>query len=180
MPSVEQILTRESSKKNVMEAATAALENKKQFDELIHLIRTAKTPLNWRALWAVEMCNEQNPELIIPYLEQLASEYPAYTNSGINRMLPKLFSAHINELSEDALGIIAEKCFELLMNPKNDYAVLVNCMQFLFDLTSIYPDLKPELYAVTEQLLSELSHSGAIRSRAGKILHKLEFESFSK
>jgi hypothetical protein len=180
MGAMRNILTRDSSRESADLAAETASENTDYFSELIDLSRFSKSPLNWRSLRAVELCDIRNPELIKPYINILAEEFPQYNIDGLNRILPKIFSNHINDLSEESLGTIADKCFKILLNPKHALAVLVNAMQFLFDLTKSYPDLKPELYVVVEQLLSEKGNSAAIKSKAKRILKDLDFESFRK
>jgi hypothetical protein len=177
---LRDIIASNSSRESADRATEAALENSDYFSELIELTRFAKPPLNWRAARVLELCDTQNSNLIKPYINILAQEFFKYKISGLNRILPKLFSKHINDLNEDSQGIVADKCFKILINPKEPLAVLVNAMQFLFDLSKIYSDLKPELFAVIEQLLSEKYHSAAIKSRAQKILKNLDFENYHR
>jgi len=174
MDSMYGLLTRDSFRSTADLAAEMALKNPKYYTELIYLSRFSDSPLNWRALRCVELCDIQNSKLILPYINFLAREFPLYTIDGQNRILPKIFSNHIEDLNDEFLGAVVDKCFTLLLNPKNAIAVLVNAMQFLFDLSQFYHDLKPELFAVVQQIYTEKGNSAAIKIRAKKILRNLE------
>ena len=78
---------------------------------------------------------------------------------------------HEIELPEAYHGEIMDMCFTYLESPKESLAVKVFSMSVIANLARYYPEIKPELKLIIEDLLPH--QSAGVKSRAKKVLQQL-------
>ena len=82
-----------------------------------------------------------------------------------------LSTRNLNELDEDHLGILIDRCFTWLEDPIYPTAVKMFSMQIIYNYIEAEPDLAPELIAIIENQYAE--SSPGFKNRGDKILKKL-------
>ncbi|TAJ09420.1 hypothetical protein DMA11_19950 [Marinilabiliaceae bacterium JC017] len=123
----------------------------------------------WRSAYLVDQIHDLAPEMVTPYLPRIAEALPALTNQSVKRHFARILVQH--DLSELADGRLLDACFTWLTQQDTPIAVKAHCMQILFNLTKIYPELIPELKIVLEELIPYGSKGE--QNRARKILKQL-------
>lgn len=112
-----------------------------------------------------------HPELIEPYLLQAIEKintqkvYDAITRNTI-RTLSEM------QIPESLEGQVLDLCFNQLENPKSAIAIKVFAMTAIFNLSTKYPEIKPELKMLIETQLP--TGSAGFINRGQKILKKLD------
>ncbi len=142
--------------------------NSDYFDIIIDLSLNENKPINWRAAWVAEFCIRKYPDLFLPHAGKIAKKYSDFTTSGLKRIYAKVLVNYIDRISQTAVHALMKIAFDYLMSEKEDIAVRVNCMQILYEISKIIPEITGELQAVMQ--FNFENESAAFRSRAGKIL----------
>ncbi len=166
---LEEFLTDRISKSTVEEACNYVINNRALLGELFHLMTKGPAKIQWRAAWLFETVYMGNPSLINPYLETILNLFPNLPNNGIRRHISKILS--LINISDKVDGIFINTCFEWIRDENVPVAVKVYCMDLLFQVVEIYPELRDELKLTLETYLPH--NSAGFKSRAKKILAKL-------
>lgn len=125
-----------------------------------------------RAAHTVSLIFVKKPELVIPYKEKLIrSILDPGLSSPLKRNILRILQSM--ELEEDSMGNVYERCFEILMSPKEDIAVRAFSMTVLYNISEQFIELKPELISAIEIVLTESVSSPGIQSRGKNVLKKL-------
>jgi hypothetical protein len=102
---------------------------------------SAEHHLAFRASWAVEWAYEQCPEGELPvwFAERMTSDFVASTNGSLHRVYAKMLLDRMRfggfTPTDTQVESLAEKCFDLLINPKTRGAVQMWCMEILTELS---------------------------------------------
>lgn len=166
---IKQQLAREHSKTNTLKIVNYIDTNKKRFNVLINII--LKNPaLAQRAAWVLGHCGESNPQLISPYIKSLITNLDNNTiHDAVIRNTMRVLQ--FTSIPEKELGIVYNKCFELLTSRKMPVAVKVFSMTVMCNICMKEPGLKNELLGVIQ---NEIQHESAgYKARAKKIIHIL-------
>lgn len=98
----------------------------------------------------IALCNDQKPELILPYIELLLNLLIRTKNNAIIRNILYVFQKSWKKLNEDDFGKLLDKCFNYLENPKAEAAHRIYALNIIFESTSKYPEIKNELKNIIE------------------------------
>jgi len=125
-----------------------------------------------RAAHTVSLMFDRNQQIVLPYMNRLIISVlnPELTSSLKRNILRILQSM---EIPENFLGEIYEACYGFLINPKEEIAIRAFAITVLYNISEKYPELKPELAATIESVLSEPGCSPGVQSRAKKALKNL-------
>lgn len=134
-------------------AAEAVGNNPKYFNEVIKLSLHEKSPLNWGAARVVLIIVEKYPNLFNPYVNELGKAFTSFTNDGLKRTYAHILSNYVKLINEDVLSNLIELCFAYMLKDEK-VAVKYNCMNFLYETTKLFPELKGELKASIDFNLS--------------------------
>ncbi len=173
LPDFKKILSIDSSRVTANLVVDAVGGNESYFKILMDAFYNEKSPINWRALRVIDICTDNNSDLFVPYVNKTAGIYPDYKEGAIKRILPKLFSKHVDKINQENCGILINTCFEYLLSGSEAVAVKVNCMQLLYELSKRVPEIRGELQAAIEFHYDE--GTTGYKSRAKKILKELNF-----
>jgi len=124
-----------------------------------------------RAARALNLAAVKRPELVRPYLNDIAKKLPTFKTGGVKRCLLKTISERSFDYSDDTMGLLVNTCFDWVNDPSEEVAIKVYALEVLYRISQFYPDIKPELIASIENLMPEAS--SGIRVRGKMYLKKL-------
>ncbi len=140
-----------------------------KFHQLIDLLFNGKSPIPQRAAWVVTHIAEKYPELCLPFIEPIILNLEKFEHTGIHRCLLR-FIAEMN-IPESLQGILYGICYKWLINKESPIAVKVHCMQILYNISEVEPDLKHELRLIIGELTDH--DSAGLRSRSRHLMERL-------
>lgn len=128
-----------------------------------------------RAAHVVSLTFDKNPELIHPYIPELIQYLQKKDlKDALKRNILRVLQ--FCEIEESLRGILYNRSFEMLENPKEEIAIRAFSITVLFNLTQYYPELKSELQLMIETVLEEPGISPGVLSRGKKTLMRLKKE----
>lgn len=163
-----QLLT-ELSRRNTDLIAHYIGNDAEKFHHLMDLLFHGKAPIPQRAAWVVTHIAEKYPELCLPFIEPIILHLEKFEHTGIHRCLLRFISEM--DIPESLQGQLYDICYQWLMDKHAPIAVKVHCMQILFNISEVEPDLKHELRLIIEELTDH--ESAALRSRSQYLMKKL-------
>lgn len=170
MNSLEELLLLEMSRRNTDLVADTIFQRPELFGELMNIYLHGNDPANRRAAWVADTVSEKQPELISPYLDQIAHALPAFSHDGLKRHALRML-ARSPLPKEEFLGSVINICFEWLTSALVPAAPKVYCMELLYRISENEPDLKKELADSIEWRMHE--ETPGVRHRGTIILKKL-------
>ncbi len=163
-------LEKEHSKEQASRIASYAVQNKKQFEELMNCYKADDYRLSQRAAWSVSWAAKNKPALIEPYIGVLVKRlqepnvHPAVVRNAV-RILEDIF------IPEQFHGEVMNACFGFIETPSTPPAIKAFSLTVLFNLTKQYPEIKPELKLIIEERWD--TETAAFKSRGRKILKSI-------
>jgi len=145
-------------------------KNPEYFSILMSIALHSAHPKSWRAAYIVDKIHENNPTLILPYINEIIQQLQIEKHSGKKRHFLRQIS--LNKIPKKHFGFLFEYCLNGLTSAKEPTAVRVHAMQILFNISQIEADLKPEILSVIEHEMEYHSTAG-ILSRGSKLVKKL-------
>jgi hypothetical protein len=167
----EQLLA-ELSKQNTVYMASVIGKDKKLFKEMFELVLTNEKNISGRAAWVVEHVWLDYPYMIDPYINDMIDFLPKSKYDNQKRHFTKILSTrNLNDLDEDRLGILIDRCFTWLEDPVYPTAVKMFSMQIINNYIQIEPDLATELIAIIENQFND--STPGFKNKGMKILKEL-------
>lgn len=169
----EEIL-REHSKAHALKIAAYACASKRNFAALMKCFLNDDYRLAQRAAWSVGWAARQKPAMIKPHIKTLAAAlkradvHPAVLRNAV-RVLQEI------DIPKKFHGEVMDACFRFLEGHETPVAIKAFSLTTLFNLSKIYPEIKPELSLIIEERWPH--ETAAFRSRAKKILAAFEKDS---
>jgi 8-oxo-dGTP diphosphatase len=152
--------------------ATSAIENPAIFMKLLEYSHSRDRKLAFRASWTLTKVCDRFPELIYPYLGQIAESLNMIDNESTLRSFLRILSlSDLDKINSRQHGLLADFCFASLNSGFSAIAIKAYSMEILYRLTTIYPDLANELSTSIRILMEE--GSAGITSRGRMILKKI-------
>lgn len=167
---IREELIKEHSREQALRIANYAIQNKKQFRELMDCYTDKDYRLSQRAAWSVSWAAKNNPEMIAPYVGVLVKRlqeenvHDAVIRNAV-RVLEDI------EIPESFHGEVMNSCFTFIENPATPAAIKAFSLTVLFHLSQQYPEIKPELKLIIEERWD--TETAAFRSRGRKILEAI-------
>ncbi|MFO7939155.1 MAG: hypothetical protein R6U66_05340 [Bacteroidales bacterium] len=146
--------------------------DEEKFAALMQLVTPEEGRIAGRAAWVMEKVAAQHPALLIPYLNKLIQILPAAQNDALKRHILKQLTLY--PLVEEELGFLYEYSMEVLLSKRERVAAKIYAMQLMYQISTIEPDLKPELMVLIESRYN--TGSPGYKNRASKLLKKLSKE----
>jgi hypothetical protein len=165
----EKFIKNPVSKLYVLSLRDRVLAKPSLIPVLYEFMFSSDKQIQWRSAWVLDHVHDEQAELVNPLLPKMVRDFPKFTNDGVKRHIAKILS--LSNLGKLANGDLINTSFEWLMKEQTPIAVKVHCMQILYNICDTYPDLKPELRLVIEELLP--NQSAGFKSRAKKLLQYL-------
>jgi len=168
---LESEILKEHSKQQAVRIARWIGNDKRRFRQLMQLFLRGEYRVTQRASWIVNICADNNPSLIQPYLKKMISrmQEPG-THDAVRRNVIRILQ--FIDIPQDLLGSVATVCFEYLYSQKTPVAIKAFSMTVLANIAKKEPDLKREIRLAIEY---QLPHSSAgTCARARHVLKSLD------
>jgi 8-oxo-dGTP diphosphatase len=169
---LKDIINRMMSQNEADWMAVSAIENPVIFRKLVEYSYSGERKLAFRASWTLSKVCDRHPEIIHPWLNDIAESINKIENESVERSFLRILSlADIKLVSQKNQGLLADHCFQALNSPSSAIAIKVFSMEILYKLAVIYPELANEL-AVSIRSLMEEGSAGMV-ARGNMILRKI-------
>lgn len=145
--------------------------NTKFFEQLYFISFSSPYPYCMRAARIIQLYCEKDASFIKPLINEVIQLISSCKVSGVKRSYLKVLNETIDLRTLEDSGLLVKICFDWLMSMKEDTAVRIYCMDILYKITAIEPDLKPELISSIAFYFN--NSSVGFRNKAKKILQKL-------
>jgi len=170
---LEDLLLFEMSRRNADLVVDLITQKPELFEELFSIFTKNAEPASRRAAWVMDLVTEKHPDLIMPYLNKLVDLLDTFRHDGLKRHSIRILSRSPFP-SDTHLGLLISICFKWLLSPDEAVAVKMFCMEMLYRVSRIEPDLKKELADSIELRIAE--GSPGFKNRGNKVLVKLHSE----
>lgn len=169
---IEELLAGKSGYGAIDMVAELAAGNTGVRDLLMKFSLGTDSTLGFRASYTLIKVEENEPGFLKPLYGQMINSLSTIVNESVSRSFLKIINmAGIESISESDHGRLAENCFNLLNNGRSAIAIKAYCMEALYNLTLLYPELAVELSASITRNMEE--GSAGIKARGRQILKKL-------
>jgi hypothetical protein len=152
--------------------AESAFDNKEILDKLIDYSFSHDRKLAFRASWILSKVYDKHPDIIDPIVYKFIENLDKLDNESVQRSFLRIVSlSDITQTTIKHQGILADHSFRMLKSGTSSIAVKAYCMEIIYKLALIYPELANELSATIKVLQGE--GSAGILARGHIILKKL-------
>jgi hypothetical protein len=167
---LHQLLEEEHSKKQCDRIVKYIGRDKERFAGLVQLFLKGEYRITQRAAWPLSYCVRAHPELIGPYFKRLLDNLgkDAIHVAVIRNTLRLLQDVDIPKKYQ---GRVMNLCFDFIQSFNTPIAVKAFSLTVLEHLSSVYPEILPELKLIIEEQWEKATP--AFRSRAKKILKNM-------
>lgn len=161
------------TKAHAMEITNYACASKKNFKVLMKCFLSNEYRLAQRAAWSVSWASRQKTALIFPFIKDLVAQlrrtdvHPAVIRNAV-RVLEAI------DIPEEFHGEVMDACFHLITTHSSPVAIKAFSLTTLYNLSKIYPEIKPELQMIIEDNFE--NETAAFKSRGKKILQQMAKE----
>jgi hypothetical protein len=176
VPEIFSFVLSDSSRATADSGVNLIISDAKLFDQLFSISFASPYPYGMRAARIIQLYCEKETSLLKPHINEVVERIPDCKISGVKRCYLKVLSEFVDLKTIKEPGILAGICFDWLMSLNEDTAVRTFCMEILYKMTAIEPDLKQELVSSIEFHFDD--SSTGFRNRAKKILKKLGKKDF--
>jgi len=140
-----------------------------RFGELMKLFFSGEYRITQRAAWPMSYCVRNHPALVKPWFKEMMDLLEAKNaQSAAKRNIVRLFQ--YTEIPKRYQGRLMNACFGFIEDPGEAIAVKAFSLTVLENLSSVYPEILPEIKTIIEARWEQ--ETPAFRSRARKILKK--------
>jgi len=141
----------------------------RDIDDLMTLFFSDDWVMCQKASWPVTMVADENPDLLLPYIERMLThldkpQHDAYIRNTIRTWQEM-------KIPEEYEGPIYDKCFEYFADPQYAVAIRVFSMTVCTDIAMRHPTLAHEIIPIIEDYWDH--GTAAWRSRGKKELKRL-------
>ncbi len=173
METFEEMLTggHPNSLGRTVEVVNIVLADRTRLDDLYQTYFSQDEVVRLRVSSAMKRVTIEHPEWTIDYMGGMQSEIAAIDQASTQWTLALLFD-YTRDLMTDAQKTRAVEIMKNNLVNHNDWIVLNNCMQVLFDWSKDDPALVNWLHPQLERLTKESRKS--VAGRAKKLLPKLQ------
>jgi hypothetical protein len=168
--SLNEFLLMEMSRQNTDRVADLVVQKTELFEELFSVYIRNEEPISRRAAWVIDIVSEKHPELIDSRIDEIVKMLPQFSHDGLKRHSLRMLSRSPLPTG-DRLGELMTICFDWLLSPSEAVAAKVHCMDILFRISEIEPDLKKELADSIEWRMNE--GTPGFKNHGIKVLKKL-------
>jgi len=176
-PMLEDLLMSEMSRRNTDLVAGVILQKPELTEELFQVYFRNEEPVSRRAAWVLDTVTEKSPQLLKGRIDRMAETLSLFTHNGLKRHTLRML-ARSPLPGRNQIGPLIDLCFNWLLSPTVAVATKIYCMDLLYRISEIEPEIKPELAGSIEWRLNE--EFPGFRSHGKKMLKKLYSEIHSQ
>ena len=159
------------------EAISLAEQSTNSVIQLLELCLHTNYEIAFRAAWILELTYSAQPERLKEFMREFIDVYLVLRNYSCHRHFTKILmnltrkNSQVNIFDTIDPEPLVEVTFGLMIAPETPVAVIVNCMDILYNLKDEFDWIAGELAAQIEFQLR--NGSAALQSRGKKVLHRL-------
>lgn len=159
------------NKAKAMQVAAYACLSARNFKELMQCFLTNDYRLAQRAAWSVSWAARSKPAMIAPHIKSLVAQLERDdVHAAVIRNSVRILE--VVEIPEALQGDVMNACFKFIEIPSTPVAIKAFSLTTLFNLSKIYPEIKPELKLIIEDRMD--NETAAFKSRGTKILKAMK------
>ncbi|MBO7433913.1 MAG: hypothetical protein J6U13_09215 [Salinivirgaceae bacterium] len=162
---IEQ-LEAEASRANTDLVVAWTMADSRRLADLAEAALNGDVPVGPRAMWALSIVAERDSQSLQPFLPEMVKTLPQMSHTGMRRLVCKILM--LCKLPTEFDGPIIDFCFRMLEQPDEPIGVKGNCMSLIAQRLHLYPELKPELKAIVDDILTTTESRG-LATRAKKL-----------
>jgi hypothetical protein len=166
----KELLLKGNSRSYTDFVADIVIERPELVSELWEIYLSAEEPVSRRAAWIIDTASEDKPVWIEAFLPQLISKLPKFNHDGLKRHALRMIARM--PFPADREGELLNLCFEWLLSTTESVAVKMYCIQILYRLSTIEPDILQELYDTIDFQMAD--GTPGFRNIGGKILKEID------
>lgn len=155
------------SKVTIMAVAKYACSSAKKFKELMQCFLADDYRLAQRAAWCVGWTAKMKPSMTTPHIKILVQQLER-TDVHVAVIRNSVRVLESIDIPEAYHGDVMNACFKFIESPAIPVAIKAFSLTTLFNLSKIYPEIKPELKLIIEERIDH--ETAAFKSRGKKIL----------
>ena len=140
--------------------------------EIWDIFLSMDEPVARRAAWVIDTATEKQPELVVPYLDELVNMLGKFNHDGLKRHALRIISR--NEFPENTESALINICFDWLLSITESVAVKMYCMLILYRISKSEPDILPELYDTIDFQMAD--GTPGFKSMGAKMLHDIDHD----
>ncbi len=135
--------------------------------------------IGFRAAWALEWAYEQAEPKDIPewFSDRLADDFIATSNGSLHRIYAKMICDRMRfggvRHTDTQAERLAEKCFDLVIDPATKTAAIFWCLEILAELSPRLPWVAEELPAALHRISEASDCTPGLRVATREILRRL-------
>lgn len=162
---LRQLLLQEHSKAQAVLIAGWIGKSQKRFDQLIHLLLTDEYRVAQRAAMPLTYCVDLHPQLIQKHISRIVRlmQQPGI-HTAVKRNILRILQTI--ELPEQIHGELMDACFHYMESMNEPAAVKAFSITILHRLSSIYPEIIPEIKLILEDRWEHETPAFKVRARA--------------
>jgi hypothetical protein len=168
---IKKALINEHSKKQTTSIVKYIGNDKSRFKELLDIFLTEDYRLNQRAAWPLSYVCIEHPELIRPHIGKLVKNLTKKGNhDAVIRNTLRMFQEM--DIPDKHCSPLLDNCFSFIRNTTLPFAIRTFAITVASNICQKYPELKPELKLLLEELRS-FPQPASISSRLKRALKTL-------
>lgn len=158
----------ENSRANTDFVLGIILQKPELLNNLVELAFLKEEPISRRAIWVLDVCDEQHPDMVKPFVETVINNLSLTGHDAYKRHSLRILSRH--EIPEMHEVKVFEYCLKVVTGNEATAAKLF-AIHILYRFTQKEPGLKHEVIAAIELGIRE--GSVGLKNIGEKILKKL-------
>lgn len=166
---LKNLFDSETSRANTDFALGIILQKPELLNELVELVFLKKEPSSRRAIWVLDVCDEQHPDLIKPFLETIIKNLSMADHDAYKRHSLRILSRH--EIPKIHEVFVFEYCLKMVTGNEAT-AIKLFAIHILYRFTQKEPGLKHEVIGAIELGIQE--GSVGLKNIGHKTLKKLK------
>ncbi len=166
---IKEALLEEHSKAQTLRITKYINSDPNKFEVLMNLILNDEYRVVQRGSWVVRYCYEDEPNLILPYLEEIISKLRNPSHDAYKRNMLVILSEI--DVPNKFIGELADICFDALENRSEAVAIRAHAISNLYNICFKEPDLANELKLLLEEFMPH--ESAGFKSKAKKTITNL-------
>lgn len=166
---LKTLFEKETSRANTDYVLGIILQKPELLNELVELVFLKDEPASRRAIWVLDVCDEQHPDLVKPFLETIIKNLSLGDHDAYRRHSLRILSRH--EIPEKRSVFVFEFCLKMVTGNEAT-AIKLFAIHILYRFTQKEPGLKHEVIAAIELGIQE--GSVGLKNIGNKTLKKLK------
>ena len=168
---LKDLFAHETSRANTDFVRNIIYQKPELYEEVVEIVISNEEPHSRRAIWVMDICDEENPGFAEPYLGRLIDNLETFKHDGLRRHSLRMLSRY--RIPDEKIVQVMDFCFDSLkMNQAA--AIKVHAMSILHSISQRVPEIRYELATAVELSIQE--GTAGVKNRGGRLLKQIRKE----